>query len=59
MKIVTLIMTQARNQKFFRTGEMSWNQGTSINILLKGQEKKNPLGKIWKFFLLDTGKNTF
>ena len=52
-------MTQARNQKFFRAGEMSWNQGTSISILLKGQEKKTPLGKIWEFFLRDTGKNTF
>ena len=52
-------MTQARNQKFFRAGEMSWNQGTLINILLKGQEKKTPLGKIWDFFLRDTGKNTF
>ena len=30
----------ACNQKFFRAGEVSWNQGTSINISSKTKEKR-------------------
>ena len=29
------IVFQVRNQKFFRAGEISWNLGIFINILLK------------------------
>ena len=36
---------QARNQKFFREGEVSWNQGTLINISLKNTRKKGPAEK--------------
>ena len=35
-----------------------WNQGTSINILSKTQEKEAPQGNILEFFLLDTLKYT-
>ena len=48
----------ARNHKFFRAGEISWDQGTFIDILLKTPEKKTLLGKIWVFFLLDTLRTT-
>ena len=50
---------QARNQKFFRTGEVSRNLDTSINISSKTQEKEAPQGKIWNFFVLDILKTTF
>ena len=33
---------QARNQNFFRVGEVSWNQGPVINISLKNTRKKGP-----------------
>ena len=49
---------QVGNQKFFRAGEVSWNWGTSINILSKSQEK-GPAGKNLGVFLLDTLKTTF
>ena len=49
---------QARNQNFFRAGEVSWDEGTFINILLKTPEKKAPQGQIWEFFLLDTLQTT-
>ena len=45
---------QGCNQNFFRAGEVSWNQGTLINISLKKQKKKGPAWKNWEFFLLDT-----
>ena len=48
----------ARNQKFFRTGEVLWNWNTSINISLKIQEKKDPHGNTLDFFLPDTHKAT-
>ena len=35
---------QARNQKFFRAGEVWWNQSTSINLPSKIQEKRAPFG---------------
>ena len=39
-------LKQARNQKFFKAGEVSWNQGTSINISSKIHERKALLRKI-------------
>ena len=53
------LSSQTRNQKFFRAGEVSWDYGTFINILLKTPEKKAPQGKAWEFFLPDTPKTTF
>ena len=47
---------QGRNQNFFRAGEVLWNQGALINISLKNKRKKDPAGKNWEFFLLDTLK---
>ena len=56
---ILLLLLQARNQIFFRAGEVSWNSGTSINISSKTQEKKAPQRKILNFFLLDTLKTAF
>ena len=50
---------QARNQKFFKAGKVSWNQGTSINISSKTHEHKASQAKFSEFFLLDTVKITF
>ena len=50
---------QARNQKFFKAEEVSWNYGTSINISSKAHENKAPHGKILEFFHLDTTKTAF
>ena len=51
---------QARNQDFFRAGEFSRNQGTSINISSTTHERKGPRREnIWVFFLLETLKTTF
>ena len=50
---------QAPNQKFFRAGEVLWNQGSSIYFSSKTQEKKAPQGKMLELFLLDTLKTTF
>ena len=41
---------QARKQEFFRAGEFSRNQGTSINISSTTHERKAPQEKIWFFF---------
>ena len=49
---------QARNQNFYREGEVSWNYGTSKSILLKTQVKKAPQEKVLEFFLLDTPTTT-
>ena len=43
---------QARNQKFFKTGVVSWNYSTSINISSKTHEENVPQGKIFGFFSL-------
>ena len=51
--------SQARNQEFFRAGEFSRNQGTSINISSTTHERKAPQGKNMSFFLLETLKTTF
>ena len=55
-KSLSVWTLQARNQNFFRAGEVPWNQGTLTNISLKHTRKKGPAGKIWEFFLLDTLK---
>ena len=52
-------LMRTRNQKFFKAGEVSWNQGTSINILSKAHERKALLGKILEFLLQDAVKTTF
>ena len=41
---------QARNQEFFRAGEFSRNQGTSIKISSTTHERKAPQGKNMGFF---------
>ena len=46
------------NQEFFRARKISWSKDTSIDILSSTQ-KKNPTGKIFGDFLLDTLKTTF
>ena len=48
------IHKQSRNHKLFRARNLSWNQGTSISISRKTQEKEDLHGKIWEIFLLDT-----
>ena len=50
---------EAHNEKCFKAGEVLWDYGTIINILLKTTQKKAPQGKMWKFFLLDTFKTKF
>ena len=50
---------QARNKEFFRAGEFSRNQGTSINISSTTHERKAPQGKNMGFFHLETLKTTF
>ena len=47
------IHKQSRNHKLFRARNLSWNQGTSISISRKTQEKEDLHGKIWEIFLLD------
>ena len=47
----------ASNQKFFRAGEVSWNQSTLINVLWKLTRKKAPQRKIWEFFYLAYSQN--
>ena len=60
MSLTKLVSTmQARNQEFFRAGEFSRNQGTSINISSTTYEKKAPQGKNMFFFLLETLKTIF
>ena len=49
---------QARNQKFFKAGEVLWNSGTSTNFSSRTQ-KKAPQRKSLELFLLDTLKTTF
>ena len=49
---------RVRKKKYFMAGEVSWNQGTLINILSKNTSKKTPQRKIWEFFLLDILETT-
>ena len=42
--------TQAHGQEVFRTGKVSWNEGTSINILPTTQQGTSPQGRILEFF---------
>ena len=39
IKYVNIKKLQAHNQEFFRIRDVSWNGGTSINTLLKEQER--------------------
>lgn len=39
IKYVSIKKLQAHNQEFFRIRDVSWNGGTSINTLLKEQER--------------------
>ena len=41
---------QARNQKFFKKGEVSWNQSTLRNISLKKTRKRGPVGNNFGVF---------
>ena len=52
-------MLQVCNQEFFRAGEFSRNQGTSINISSTTHDRKAPQGQNMFFFLLETLKTTF
>lgn len=37
---------QARNQEFFRTRDITWNGGTSVNTLLTTHQREVPQEKI-------------
>ena len=50
---------QAPNQEFFGAGEVSWNEGTSINVSCVTRKRKTPQGIILVFFLQDALKITF
>ena len=47
------------NQEFFRAGEVSSNNGTSINISSVTPERKVLQGNISDFFFLDILKTPF
>ena len=56
-KIITIIMetyielsTQARDQEFFRTGQVCWNKDTSINISCTTHETEAPQEKLPEYF---------
>ena len=53
------IFDQGCNQEFFRAGEVSWNNDTSINISSVTLERKVLQGKISEFFFLCTLKKAF
>ena len=57
--LITNISWQARNQEFFRAGEVSWNEGTSINVSCEAHKRKALQRKIFVFFLQDALKITF
>ena len=57
--LVVHIHAQVRNQGLFRAGEVSWNEGTSINILSSTYQRKTLKGKLLEFFLLHTFKTAF
>ena len=63
IKVIVLILIwefrQARNQGFFRVGEVSQNKGTSVKIKSASYKRKRPQGKISEFFFLDTLKTAF
>ena len=40
--LFTIQTPQWRNQEFFKTGEVSWNKGTLINIQPAVHERKTP-----------------
>ena len=43
------MIEQARSQKFFWAGEVSWNMGTSINVLCTTYKRRAPQGNILVF----------
>ena len=47
---------QGRKQEFSRVGEVSWNKGSSRNILSTRHKRKATQRKISEFFLQDTLK---
>ena len=49
MMLLFYQLIQARNQEFFRAGEFSRNQGTSINISSTTRARKAPQGKNTSF----------
>ena len=50
-KCLNELFSPGAHQRVFRTGEILWNQGTSINFLSKTQEKKRSHRQIfWSFF---------
>ena len=44
------VLSEARNQEFFRSGEFSWNQGTSTNNHLQNEKERSRRTKISSFF---------
>ena len=50
-------ITKARNQEYFRAGEVSWNKGTLIKILSIKHQRKVSQGKILEFFSPRCSKN--
>ena len=52
-------LNQARNQEFFRAGEVSENKGTPINIWSETDKRMAPQGKISEIFFLDRLKTVF
>ena len=61
-KKLSIKKLQARNQEFFRTRDISWNEGTSINNLLTTNQReasKNNKKKNLKCFLLNALKTAF
>ena len=59
MELEIITSFQARNQEFFRAGEVFQNKVTSINFLSSSQERKAPQGKISEIFFLYTLKTAF
>ena len=57
--MLTNKLEQGCNQEFFRPGEVSWNNGTSMNIPSVTPERMFLEGKISELFLLDPLKIAF
>ena len=59
MKNVNIKKLLARDQEIFRAGEVSQNEGTSINILSTAHERNVSQENILDFCLLDALKTAF
>ena len=46
------LTAEARNPKFFGTGYINWNEGTSINISCTTHKREPPQGKFSDIFTL-------